>query len=445
LNRAIPDPGPSDFSQVPGLPILGSLLPLRRNALEFFSSLLRERGDRVRFRILGRSVLLLGHPEDIEQVLVRDRDSFGRAAEIRKLRPVFGNGLLASEGEVWRRQRTLIQPSFQPDALGKYAVIMHDTIDRLIGDWRVGDTRNIHAEMMRYTRETICRVLFGDEFAAARGEVAEAVSVVFGDLRSEILYLPIWRWFPTARTRQWNRSVRLLDDTIREVIESRRSSETPCDDLLGTLLSLRDAAGHAMSDRQIHDEILTFFLAGHETAALSLTWAAYLLALNPESQERVRREVRSIAPDGEIRADEYQKLRFTNAVVKEATRLYPPVWSMGRAAVTETVLGGRTIAKGTDVWICLHQLHRDRRWFDDPDRFLPERWLQRHAQKPFTYLPFGVGPRVCIGQRFAIAEAVIGLAKIISRFRLNLAGDEPARPSAWITLRPMKPIMLRLT
>ncbi len=432
------------FSTVRGLPFLGSLVPMSRNALEFFTRVLREHGDRVQLRILGRTVLLLCHPRDIEHVLVRKRDEFGRSAEVFKLRPIFGTGLLASEGELWRRQRTLIQPSFQPDALAKYFSIMLATATMVTRTWKTGQTRDIHAEMLKYTRETICRVLFGERLAAAQGDVAAAVSVVFGELRSEILYLPIWRKLPWPRVRRWNRAVALLDRTIRDNIAARRASGAQHDDLLQALLNARGPEGETMSDQQIHDEILTFFLAGHETAALSLTWAAYLLALHGDTQERVIGEVRSWSHDPSMNALDYPALRWTTATVKEAMRLYPPVWSMGRRAVTDTVVDDHPVAKGTDVWICLHRLHRDERWFAEPDRFAPERWLRSHAQEPFTYLPFGVGPRICIGQRFAMAEAVIGLATILSRFRLTLAASQRAEPSAWITLRPSKPILLRL-
>ena len=435
---------PSGFSEVNGLPLLGSILPLSRNALDFFSLLLRERGDRIKLRVLGRSVLLLCHPEDIEQVLVHDRESFGRSAEMRKLRPIFGRGLLASEGDLWSRQRSLIQPSFQPSALARYSSTMLAVARALTSQWRAGDTLDIHAEMMKYTRDTICRVLFGDEFAATQPGVADSVSIVFGDLRSEILYLPLWRRLPFARARRWNRAVGVLDGTLRSAIAARHASGTQHDDLLGALLKARGPRGEAMSDRQLRDEILTLFLAGHETTALSLTWAAHLLAQHPEIQECVRQEIRSVAHGRDLGAEDYPKLRWTAAIIKEATRLYPPVWSLGREASAATVLGGHPIAKGTDVWICLHRLHRDARWFPEPERFMPERWLQGHSQQPFTYMPFGVGARVCIGQRFAMLESVLGLATVLSRFHLTSTSDAPAEPSAWITLRPKHPIRLRL-
>ena len=428
------------FRDVRGLPVVGSLLPISRNALRYFSDVL-SRGDRAQLGFLGRRVLLLCHPRDIETVLVRDRDAYGRSAEIRKLRPLFGRGLLASDADLWRRQRASIAPSFGHEALASYARIMLAKIEQQLAQWKDGETHDIGAEMLRYTRESICAVLFGETFDQAP-ELARALTTVFGELRSEVLYLPLWRRLPTRRSRTWNRAVALLNRTIGATIRSRRASGEAHGDLLGALLQARDPLGNGMSDQQVHDEIMTFFLAGHETAAVSLSWACYLLARHPEMQERVADEVRAIAKDRELVSDDYPKLRFTTAVVKEALRLYPPVWSIGRQAVAHTALDGRPVPLGTDVWICVYRTHRDARWYAQPDRFVPDRWLDDPPPKPFTYLPFGMGPRVCIGQHFAMSETVLALAALFSRFRLKQTKPHPIEPNAWITLRPNRRIRL---
>ena len=429
---------------IDGLPFLGVLFPIRRNALEFFSHMFREHGDRVQLRVLGRKVILLSHPDDIEAVLVRDRDNFGRSKEIRRLRPIFGNGLLASDGAFWRRQRNIVQPSFQHNAMTGYASIMLKCISRQLSEWRIGEVRDIHADMMLYTRETICSVLFGSEFAANNLEIADAVSVVFGDLRAEILYLPIWRRLPFARSIRWNRAVKRLNHSIRTIIGARRNCAEAGNDLLGSLLSARDSDGCSMSDEQLHDEILTFFLAGHETAALSLTWATYLLATHPEMQERAADEVFTVTGGADVQVEHYPLLHFVTAVTKEALRLYPPVWSLGRVATKDGALGSLLIAKGTDVWLCLHRLHRDPRWYPEPEQFRPERWLRNETQRRFTYAPFGIGPRVCIGQHFAMAETVLGLASMLRQFRFSPTCSVPAEVNAWISLRPKESIQLRL-
>ncbi|WP_245632293.1 cytochrome P450 [Edaphobacter aggregans] len=317
-------------------------------------------------------------------------------------------------------------------------------ISRLLSEWRVGDVRDIHADMMRYTRETICSVLFGGEFTPNNVEIGNAVSVVFGDLRAEILYPPIWRRLPLARSIRWNRAVKRLNRSIRETVRARRDSGEPGIDLLGSLLRARDSDGHSMSDEQLHDEIMTFFLAGHETAALSLTWAAYLLATHPETQEQAAKEISVVTEGGEIRAEHYPQLRFVTAVAKEALRLYPPVWSLGRKTTKHGSLGSLPVSKGTDLWLCLHRLHRDPRWYPEPERFSPQRWLGNQLQRRFTYAPFGIGPRVCIGQHFAMAETVLGLASMLRQFRFLLVSSAPAEVNAWISLRPKERIELRV-
>lgn len=439
-----------------GLPFLGSAIPLSRDALSLFTTSLQN-ADRVRMRVFGRTVLLLSHPRDIEEVLVRRREEYGRSAEILKLQPIFGKGLLASDGELWRKQRSLLQPNFGHAALKEYAAQMHKTIARLMGTWNDDRVLDVHAAMMQYTREVICAVLFGDPVAGEQQQLAEAVTTVFGDLRSEILYLPLWRRLPFKRSRSWNRAVAILDRSIRTAIAQRRNlppsgndrGPRPArwsgrSDLLDVLMHASTTDGYSMSDEQLRDEILTFFLAGHETAALGLTWALHLLSQHPAVQQKVTDEVTALLKDGNSLAESFAKLPWTTAVVKEALRLYPPVWSMGRRAVAKTELAGTPVENGTDIWICVYQLHRDPRWYAAPHSFEPERWIDAPAPRSFTYLPFGIGPRVCIGQHFAMMESIIGLAAILSRFQVEATTKAPPELSAWITLRPKSPIRLRL-
>jgi cytochrome P450 len=390
-----------------GLPFIGALLSIRKNPLKFFSKILRERGDRVRFRILGRNILLLVHPSDMEQVLIKHREVYGRSVEIRSLRTLFGQGLLASEGALWKRQRTIIQPSFGRNALARYGCIMLDVISGQMEDWCPNTTRDIHADMMRYTRETICTVLFGGSSMVDHSEMASNVSTVFGDLRSELLYLRLWRCLPFGRSLRWNHAVSALNHSIRKIIETRRTSSEFGDDLLGALMNARDAEGTSMSNEQLHDEILTFFLAGHETAALALTWSVYLLATSPKIQELAVQEITGVTENHSVTVGHYGQLRYLAAVVKEAMRLYPPVWTLGRQALGHAKLGEIPVPEGTEVWMCIHALQRDSRWYAHPDECRPERWLDSEPQQPFTYMPFGAGPRVCIGQHFAMMEAVL--------------------------------------
>jgi cytochrome P450 len=228
------------------------------------------------------------------------------------------------------------------------------------------------------------------------------------------------------------------------MIDARLATAQFGNDLLGALLHARDSEGAPMSIQQVHDEILTFFLAGHETAAVALTWTAYLLAQHPEVQENVRKELMSVTDFGSVRVEHYPQLRYLTATVKESMRLYPPVWSLGRQAVKAGILGVNPVTKGTDVWVCIHRLHRDPRWHAQPDEFRPSRWIEDTSPRAFTYLPFGIGPRMCIGQHFAMIEIVLGLATILKQFGFEAATRTPAQVNPWITLRPRHPVQLHL-
>lgn len=412
------------------------LLPLQRDALAFFTEAFRVCGDRVRLRVLGQKVLLLSHPEDFETVLVDDRDSYGRAPEVRNLRPIFGNGLLASDGSLWHRQRRLLQPSFQRDAVRDYAATMLDCIEARRACWRLGDTLEMHREMMHYTRDVVCRTLFGAEPSAESRAIADAVTVVFGDIRAEILYLPIWRRLPTPRARRWSRAVATLNQAIEQMIALRRLEPGSRADLLATLLEARDSDGSPMSGQQIHDEILTLFLAGHETTALSLSWALALLAEHPGVQQRAAAEVDALTAGRPLAPEDYGKLRFCNAIMQETLRLFPPVWSMGRQVLRDTTLAGNAVERGSRVWLCIHRLHRDPRWYPDPDRFDPDRWLNAQARPKFTFLPFGAGPRLCIGVHFAMMEAVLALASLVGQLHFSATPRSRMESNAWMTLRP---------
>lgn len=438
------------FATLPGIPFFSTILPLSRNALGFFMRTFDALGDRVQLRVFGRDILLLCNPDDVEAVLVNDRDSFGRSNEVRNLRPILGNGLFASEGELWRSQRRLIQPKFQSDAIQSYTTAMLECASQQIECWRPGEMRNLHLEMMQYTRDVVCRTLFGSEPDTDATAVANAVITVFGELRSEILYLTLWRRLPLPRSICWNRAVKVLNQAISRMISHRRTARSGTrgnnlsSDMLNLLLDARDEDGASMSDQQIHDEIMTMFLAGHETSALTLMWAAHLLSKNPDAQDRAASEVLKTTSGRSLRPEDLPSLRYLSAIVQETLRLYPPLWSIGRRTNRDTMLSGFPVLMGTHIWLCTYRLHRDSRWFSDPEVFKPERWLDGFIQKKFTYIPFGVGPRMCIGQHFAMAETVLALATILSRFRLSNLSESSVTPEAWITLRPKRGMPLRI-
>jgi len=433
--------------QVPilrGLPLVGVALPIHRDAIGFFTRAFQRFGDRVELRVLGQRVLLLASPDDVEAVLVNDRDSYRRSKEVRNLRPIFGNGLLASDGDLWRKQRRLIQPAFHHDAILRYATVMIDGITRAMSGWRTGEVRDIHRDMVAYTRDVICQTMFGGTPHPEMDTIARLVTTVFSGVQAEILYLDLWQKLPLPRSIAWSRAVSRLRRTLAQMIEERRRTGDPGTDLLGMLLTADAEDANHMPSGQVLDEVLTIFLAGHETSALALSWAVYLLAKHPAIQEEAAREVARIVGQRELKPEDYPALRFVGMVIQEAMRLYPPVWSLGRDTVRDTVLNGLPIGAGTRIWICTWQIHRDGRWYADPGEFNPHRWEDAVNRPKYSYLPFGGGPRMCIGYHFATMEAVLGLAAMLSRFRFSLPEETRIEMEAWMTLRPRHGIRVRL-
>jgi cytochrome P450 len=427
-----------------GLPFLGVALPIHRDAIGFFTRAFQRYGDRVELRVLGKRVLLLSDPADVEAVLVNDRDSYGRSTEVRNLRPIFGDGLLSSEGDLWRKQRRLIQPAFSHERILQYSAVMLASMERQISGWRVGEVREICRDMAAYTRDVICNTMFGQQPSADAETIARLVTIVFREVRAEILYLSVWQNLPLPRSIRWSRAVRALGKAITRMIDERRRAGELGSDLLGLLLSAQGDDGSEMSSKQVQDEVLTMFLAGQETSALALSWAVYLLAVHPNVQEDAVREVARITGNRGLNPGDYPALRLVGMIIQEALRLYPPVWSLGRDTVRDTIVNGLLIRAGTRIWICTRQIQRDARWFSDPEEFNPHRWAEKVNRPKFSYFPFGGGPRMCIGHHFATTEAVLGLAAVLSRFRFSLAPEARIQTEAWMTLRPRHGIHVRI-
>jgi cytochrome P450 len=438
----------SPLSSPRGLPYLGVALSLRRNALDYFKLLQQRHGDIVSFRVLGHRVLLLSNPAEAQTVLVGDAASYGRSAEMRNLRPIFGNGLLSSEGDLWRSQRRRIQPSFTSQKISGYTATMLAAIQERAQLWTSGQTIEIHSEMMSFTRDVVCRSLFGLQPLSQLDTIAEAITTIFGDLRSEILYLPIWQRLPTPRSLRWRRAVNVLYRTIDDIIRERRRNTAPTDpdrqDMLGALLNAQDEDGSTMTDIQIRDEVMTMFVAGHETSALSLTWAIHLLANHPHLQDQIAEEAIRITAGSPLTGALYPKLKLTMAAVQETLRLHPPVWSMSREVTRDTRIGPHPVTKGDRIWIGIHNIHHDPRWHSDPESFLLSRWLEPQPRPKLSYLPFGAGTRMCIGQNFAFIEATLALAFLLRDIRFHSAGPQPVESEAWITLRPSSGIPIRV-
>lgn len=429
--------------------LLGHIQQMRQDTLGLFLRCAREYGDVAGIRIGMRPVFVVSHPRLIEEILITNAKNFTKHFGIRLLRPTLGTGLLTSEGEFWLRQRRLIQPAFSRERIATYAPVMVEFADRLVESWNDGETRDVHAEMTRLTLEIIARTMFGADVSSEAVTVGEAVAALAAAMVrrfQSILRLP--SVIPTPANLRRKRYARRIDAILYDIIQKRRESKDSGDDLLGVLIRACDEDdGATMTDRQLRDEAITLFLAGHDTTALTLTWALYLLAQHPEAASELERELDRVLAGRLPVADDLPQLRYTEMVIREVMRLYPSAYVIGREAITPCELGGYRVPAGGTILMSQWAVHRDPRWYDAPERFLPERWgegLERRLPK-CAYFPFGGGPRVCIGNHFAQMEAVLVLATVARCWRVAVPEHEEAiPPKPQITLRPARPVRLTL-
>jgi cytochrome P450 len=428
--------------RVPGRLLTGVMPEFNRDSLAFVLKVAREYGDVARARFLYIDAYFLSRPDLIEQVLVTENRNFIKPRSLRTpfFAGIVGQGLLTSEGDFWRRQRRLAQPAFHRDRIGAYAAEMTDSTRRLIANWRDGETRDLHEDMQRLTMEIVTRTLFSAEVSDAD---AETIWGALAEIARPFASQATLRWIadnrlPTRAHRRFFRNVAKLDEVVLRIIAARRAAGEDRGDLLSMLLAARDEDGARMTDRQLRDEVMTIFLAGQETTALALTWAWHLLAENPEAERALHAELDEVLEAGRAaRFDDLPRLRRAEAVVKESMRLYPPAWGVGREAARGCEIGGYRIPRGSQVFMMSYAVQRDSRFFREPEQFRPERWANGETDDlpKFAYFPFGGGPRLCIGNSFAMTETVICLASIARRYRFRHAPGHTVAPLPAMSLR----------
>jgi cytochrome P450 len=436
-------PGPK------GLPIVGNVFEPRGDAIGYFTKCFREYGDIVFLRFLGVPLCLLNRPDCIESVLVTQHNNFEKSKDYRALRRVLGNGLLTSEGEFWRRQRKLVQPAFHQERIAAYAEVMVAYTERMVASWKDGQGLDVHEAMMRLTLDIVAKTLFDTDVSREAEDVGAALHVLMGKFfRQAAFALLLPSSIPIPTTRHLRRAVGQLDKVIYEIIRRRRASGAISGDLLSVLLEAQDDEGLGMTDRQLHDEIMTLFLAGHETTANALSWTWLLLGQHPEVEAKLVEELgRALGGRGPTVSD-LPRLTYTEMILREAMRLYPPVWVIGRRALAPFRMGEYELPAGTNVLMSQLITQRDARYFPEPERFDPDRWRTndpRNVSLPrFAYFPFGGGPRVCIGAGFAMMEAILLLATIAQPFRLELVPGQTIEKLPSVTLRPKSGIRVIL-
>jgi cytochrome P450 len=430
---ARPPPGPR------GNLLLGNLLPIMREPFEFATRCAREYGDVMRMRVGPMVVYMVVHPELIEQVLRRDHRNFIKDKGTRMLAELLGEGLLTSEGETWRRQRRLAQPAFQLDQIQKYGAVMVACAERMLKGWQAGQTRDIHADMTRLTMEIAAQTLLGASMTEQTERVSRAMNDAMIYFAGPALWFPGYKWLPTPGNLRFRRARRELDHIMYSTIAQRRAEAAAGgDDLLSRLLAARDEDGSQMTDHQLRDELVTLFLAGHETTAQALSFTFYLLGKHPAVAARLAAEVDEVLAGRLPTSSDVPRLRYTEWVIKESMRLYPPAPNVGREALCDCEIGGYRIPRGAQVALVQWVAQRDPRWFDNPEVFQPERWDNDLARRlpRCAYFPFGDGPRICIGNQFAMLEAVLILATVVQRYNVELVPGYKLELFASVTLRP---------
>ena len=415
-----------------------SLGPLNNNPLEYFTKVAREHGDIAGLRVLNFKTIFINHPNLIEEVLVTNARKYSKGRVLRANRHVFGEGLLTSEGDFWLRQRRLTQPAFHRARIASYAATMVEYTERLLEGWRDGEQRDAHQEMMRLTLQIVGKTLFDADVERDAQEVGKSLELLLeiGANFRRAIFVP--HWLPTAANFRVKKEIAQIEKILYRIIGERRASGRDAGDLLSMLLAAQDEDGSRMTDRQLRDETITLFLAGHETTASTLSWTWWLLAQNPAVEAKLHAELDAVLGDRVPTLDDLSKLIYTGHVITESLRLYPAAWGLARLAVEDHEIAGYPVTKGMGVAMAQWVVHRDPRWYEAPEEFRPERWeddLMKRLPR-FAYFPFGGGPRQCIGNTFAVMEATLILATIARKFRLRLVANHPVTPLASITLRP---------
>ncbi len=435
----------------PGLPLLGNTIAFLRHPLRTLATLQRNHDRMVHLRIGGRHQYLVFSPEDTKHIMQENHRNYGRSPAFQVLKIFLGNGLLTSEGDFWRRQRRLAQPAFHRQKLAALSQTMIAETAQWLAELTQNDLKqpvNVSQAFMDVTMRIVCKTLFGSDVVGKLDGLSTALDTL-NYLANNRMLSPIrfpMHW-PTPDNQRFRKAGVLVDSFIYGVINQRRQQNTDeRDDLLAMLQNAEDEdTGERMSDQQLRDECVTLFAAGHETTAVSMAWTLHLLTQHPEILTRLQSEAKTILGDDALPSPEaFRRLTYTMQVVQESLRLYPPAWIMSRLALADDQIGPYTIPAGATALVCPYLLHRDPANWPDPSQFDPDRFAPGGAKEQlhsYAYLPFGGGPRLCIGNQFALMEMQILLAMLVRNFDLKVVSGQRIQPKPLITLRPDKPIL----
>jgi cytochrome P450 len=419
------------------------LAAVRRDPVGTFMDAARRFGDVAYMQIGPRHGFLASNPADIKHVLADNARNYRKSPLYDKLRRSLGQGLVTSEGAYWLRQRRLAQPAFHRQRVAALASVMTRTALETVARWAPvadrGAPVDVADEMMHLTQAIILRTMLGTDPGPEADEVARAWPIVNRHIGESFWSLGLTDSWPTPKNRRFERARDVLDRVVFRLIDQRRRRGGEERDLLSMLISARDEeTGEAMTDVQLRDEVMTFFLAGHETTSLTLAWTWYLLSQHPDVQRRLEAEIDAVLGGRAPEFADLDRLPYARMVIEESMRLYPPAWGFSRQALGPDVIGGYPLPAGWLVFVLPYVMHRHPSYWDQPERFDPTRFTpERTAARPkFVYLPFGAGPRQCIGNQFAMVEAHLVLTTVTQHYRLRLVPGHRVEPWPLITLRP---------
>ncbi len=426
----------------------GHLRSFRKRPTEFLTRL-SKLGDVSTFRLAGAQAFLLNHPDLIRDLLVTNHSKFIKGRALQRAKALLGEGLLTSEREFHLRQRRMIQPAFHRNRVNEYAKSMIEFGTRMADEWRDGDVRDIDREMMRLTLWIVGRTLFSANVESEAMKVGEAMNTIVSMFNFMLFpFSELLEKLPLPPIKRLKNARKTLDEVIYKIIDERRKSGEDKGDLLSMLLMAQDEeTGGAMTDEQVRDECLTLFLAGHETTANALTWTFYLLSQNTESEKKFHAELDEVLSEKSLTPEDYPRLKYTECILAESMRLFPPAWTLGRLATEAHEFGGFQIPPNSLVLASQYVMHRDARFWENADEFQPERWEKisiKEAGNKFIYFPFSKGVRSCIGEVFAWMEGVLLLAILGRKWKLSLMSEQKIALNPLITLRPKYGMKMRI-
>jgi cytochrome P450 len=424
-----------------GMPILGMLPAVRRDPIGVFMHAARRFGDVVYFKIGPRRGYLISNPDDVRHVLQDNARNYHKSPLYEKLRLFLGNGLLTSEGDFWLRQRRIAQPAFHRQRMAALAGVMAESARDAAARWQglasAGTPVDVDEEMMRLTRTVVVRALLGADLGPFTSTIDDAWTIINQHVGESFWSLGLDR-LPTPKYRRFKAARTVLRGAVDHVIAERRRNPSGHDDLLSMLMARDEETGEAMTDEQLRVEVTTFLLAGQETTSLALTWTWYLLAQNPPARKRLEDEIDDVLDGRPPEYSDLVNLPYLRMVVDESLRMYPPAWGFSRQAMADDTLGGFRLPRGWLAFVIPYVLHRLPAFWKDPETFDPLRFSpERSADRPkFAYIPFGAGPRRCIGDQFAMIETQLSVATFAQSYRLHLQPGHKVDPWPLITLRP---------